>query len=186
MAQKLTLINEQLLASQAKNGDSQAFSKLVEHFTPRLRYFLLKRMPDRCDVEDAIQETFLKVHLNIGSYNESYRFSCWLYTIAARAAVNLARRPRPMAADGLERAEADEMSPYEQACRKDQADNIWKIAATLEPKQYMAVYLKYSEGFTTQEIAAALGISAINVRVQLHRARAVLMKKLKAYQKQGV
>jgi len=179
-------IDEQLLAVKAKQGDNQAFEMLVEHFTPRLRSFLLRRMPDRLDVEDAIQETFLKVHLNISAYDENHRFTCWLFTIAARTAMNIARVKKPCIGVFLEDVEADISSPYQDACRSDDKMNIWKIAASLEEKQYTAVYLKYAEGFSTAEIAALMNTSKINTRVLLHRARNTLMKKLKQYETQGL
>ncbi len=180
------IFDEQLLAVEAKLGDHKAFSLLVEHFTPRLRSFLLRRMPDRLDVEDAIQETFLKVHLNISSYDQQQRFACWLFTIASRTAINIARVRRPCIGVFLEDVETNIESPYQDACRNEEKLNIWKVAATLEEKQYMAVYLKYAEDFTTAEIAAAMNTSPINARVLLHRARNTLMKKLKQYETQGL
>ncbi len=143
-------------------------------------------MSDRLDVEDAIQETFLKVHLNISSYDEQYRFACWLFTIASRTAMNIKRIKKPCIGVFLEDVEAGGSSPYQDACRSDDKLNIWKIAASLEEKQYTAVYLKYSESFSTEEIAATMNISRINARVLLHRARNTLMKKLKQYEKQGI
>lgn len=172
------ILDEQSLASMAKQGDREAFDALVEHFSPRLRSFLAKRMANRSDVEDVVQETFLKAYLNIKSYNEKYKFACWLFTIASRTSINLARTKRAVYFESLEDIEAAAAEPFMIAGENEQKANMWAAARTLEAKQYSAIYLKYSQDLTVKEIAEVLGTTSINVRVLLHRARNELIKKM--------
>lgn len=173
------IIDEQALAASAKEGDRNAFDTLVEYFTPRLKSFLVRRMNNRGDVEDVVQETFLKAYVNISSYNEKYRFSCWLFTIASRTAINLSRAKQPQSYEFLEYIESDSQNPLDAACDYETSENLWNEAKKLEPKQYSAVYLRYSQDMTVKEIAKVLNTSMINVRVLLHRGRNELIKKMK-------
>ena len=88
------------LAARAAEGSRTAFEELVSRYSPRLFHFLRSRSGAGEDVEDLVQETFLKAYRNIGRYDPSRRFSTWLYTIAFRLAISRHRSQgaRPLAA----------------------------------------------------------------------------------------
>src|SRR5690606_10627836 len=79
------------LVAQALSGRSECLDTLAGRFRPGLVRFL--RGKTRCeeDAEDLAQEALLRAFDRLESYDASYRFSTWLYTIAARLAVNHGR-----------------------------------------------------------------------------------------------
>lgn len=176
MAQN-TQISDNDIALDAQQGDKEAFNLLIARFTPRLRSFLYKRVKNPSDVEDIIQDTFLKAYLNIASFNPKYKFACWIFTIASRTAINNSRNRRIQATDFTVEIISQINAPDEIMEQNEQNDNLWAIAKTLETKQYSALYLKYSEDFSTEEIARTMKTTKLNVRVLLHRARNNLIKK---------
>jgi RNA polymerase sigma-70 factor (ECF subfamily) len=171
------ITNDNKLAAEAAEGSKDAFGELVRRFSPRLRCFLSKRVPNPSDVEDIIQDTFLKAYLNIASFDQDYKFSCWLFTIASRTAMNNCRDRKIRATDIQFDIVSQIATPDELLIESEDKENLWKLARELEEKQYSALYLKYGEEFTTEEIAKTMKTTRMNVRVLLHRARGNLIKK---------
>jgi RNA polymerase sigma-70 factor, ECF subfamily len=164
------------VAIKVVNGDKEAFGVLVKRFSPRLRCFLSRRVPNPSDVEDIIQDTFLKAYLNIASFDPKYKFSCWLFTIASRTAMNNARDQRLHTVDIKYEIVSQISQPDRIMMDCEEKDGLWQRARDLDPRQYSALYLKYIEDFSTEEIAATMNTTKINVRVLLHRARNNLIK----------
>ena len=124
-----------------------------------------------------VQETFLKLFRNIGNYDSAFRYSTWRYTSARRLAVSSFRKRRT-ASTGLQ-AWARELPVDgigEGAGEKDPA-RLWDLAGTLGENQARALWLRYAEEMSVDEIARSLGKSRLAVRLLLHRARANLMKR---------
>ena len=151
----------------------EAFALLVALFETRLFNFILRKVGHRGDAEDLTQETFLRAWRRIGSYRARWRFSTWLYTIAARLAISHARRP----SGAVLRAE-DEPAIERPGQAEDQS-SIWQLVdEVLTEEQRTAVWLRYVEDMAIGEIAMVLGKSDVAVRVMLFRARSVLARHL--------
>ncbi len=81
---------DQELMLQVQAGDHSAFAELVDQFRPRLLRFAQSSLEDRQRAEDVVQETFLAVFQARLTYNTSFAFSTWVWTIL----LNLVRRTR--------------------------------------------------------------------------------------------
>ncbi|OGD28805.1 MAG: hypothetical protein A2Y56_12805 [Candidatus Aminicenantes bacterium RBG_13_63_10] len=172
------------LAARAAGGSRPAFEGLVTRYGPRLLHFLRTRSGAGEDVEDLVQETFLKAYRNIGRYDPSRRFSTWLYTIAFRLAVSRHRskgaKTLPLDPEG---AEHPSPGPQEALIRNEEArhaGNIWLLARTLRPSEYEILWLRYAEEMPLKDIARTMKKSLVGVRVLLHRSRLKLGNKLRA------
>jgi len=172
------------LAKQAASGSRPAFEELVSRYGLRLFHFLRSRSGSDEDVEDLVQETFLKAYRNIGRYDPMRRFSTWLYTIAFRLSISRLRsqgaRPLPLDPEGPEH---ESPGPQEALIRNEEArkaGNIWVLARTLQPNEYEVLWLRYAEEMPMKDIATAMKRSQVGVRVLLHRSRLKLGKKLTA------
>ena len=163
------------MGGRCGRGSLAAFSRLVAMFEARLFNVILRKVGSRTEAEDITQETFLRAWRRIGSYRARWRFSTWLYTIAARLAISHARqasRRLHLSNDG------DRASPVVEGPREE-CGWIWKIVdEALTPEQREAVWLRYVEDMAIGEIAVVMGKSDVGVRVMLFRARAVLAQKL--------
>ena len=171
------------LAARAAAGSRPAFEELVSRYSLRLFHFLRSRSQSDEDIEDLVQETFLKAYRNIGRYDPQRRFSTWLYTVAIRLSISRqrSRRERPLPLDP-EGAEHTSPGPQESLVRAEEtraAGNIWLIARTMKPSEYQVLWLRYAEEMPVKEIARSMKKSPVGVRVLLHRSRMKLGKKLR-------
>jgi RNA polymerase sigma-70 factor (ECF subfamily) len=172
------------LGARAAAGSRSAFEELVSRYGLRLFHFLRSRSGADEDVEDLVQETFLKAYRNIGRYDPQRKFSTWLFTIAVRLSISRHRlqgaRPVPLDSEGQEHPSP---GPQEVLLRKEEAQkagNIWLLARTLKPSEYGVLWLRYAEEMSMKDIARAMKRSLVGVRVLLHRSRLKLGKKLRA------
>lgn len=167
MAQAATAMDGGVAASvlAARNGDQEAFAILVRRYTDPLHRYLTAMGLRGADAEDVIQETFLRGWRHLPSYDARYAFSTWIYTIARRLAVNHLTRQKPKASieAASETPAAPEAAP---------ADGLWaKARALLSERDFSALWLRYGEDRDLSDIGRILGITALNARVTLHRAR---------------
>jgi len=171
------------LAARAAAGSRPAFEELVSRYSLRLFHFLRSRSGSDEDIEDLVQETFLRAFRNIARYDPQRRFSTWLYTVAIRLSISRQRsrreRPLPLGPEGPEHPSP---GPQESLARKEEAreaGNIWLIARTMKANEYEVLWLRYAEEMPVKEIARAMKRSLVGVRVLLHRSRVKLGKKLR-------
>lgn len=171
------------LAAQARAGSLQAFEQLVNLFHPRILQFLRQASPTTQDAEDAAQETFVKAYQSLSRYNSQYKFSTWLFTIAKRTAATQVRRQwqRSQQKPDLQPAEQiDHDDPAAQLQNKETHASLWQLARCLKPDHFELLWLRYAEDFEIADIAKITNRSSIHVKVLLHRARAILAKKVAA------
>ena len=172
------------LAVQAAAGSNAAFEELVSKYSPRLFFFLRRRCESEADIEDLIQEAFLRAFRSLDRYDPRWKFSTWLYTMSVRLAVSRrrSRRAQPLPLDE-EAVETRSPGPQEALIRKEEAEagaNIWKLARTLKPSEYEALWLRYAEEMPVKDIARTMKKSQVGIRALLHRSRLKLGKLLRS------
>ena len=169
-------VTDEELAVQVASGSRTAFEELVCRYSPRLFHFLRPRLSTNQDIEDLIQDTFLKAFRNIDRYNPKFKFSTWLYTIAMRLAISHYRANKPKDLSSIPNQVP--LDPEELVTRKDQSQKMWTLAKSLHNKQYEVLWLRYMEDMAVKEMALIMDKTQVQVRVLLHRARLNLGKKL--------
>jgi len=170
------------LAVRAAAGSRSAFEELVSRYGLRLFHFLRWRSGSDEDIEDLVQETFLKAYRNIGRYDPQRKFSTWLFTLAVRLSISRHRsqgaKPLPLASEGPEYPSPGPQEALIRKEEKEKAGNIWLLARTLKPSEYEVLWLRYAEEMPMKDIARAMRKSLVGVRVLLHRSRLKLGKML--------
>jgi RNA polymerase sigma-70 factor (ECF subfamily) len=166
------------LARRAQAGCPESFTALVARHGAAVFNYLLQMTRHRQDAEDLTQETFLKVFRHLGRAEAPVAFRAWLLTIARRTAYNHFRAARPVEAldPDLESALPD---PATATAASDDRDALWAAARKLRPRQFEALWLRYAEGLTVEEVAGVMRLHSIHVRVLLHRGRRHLRHRLK-------
>ena len=168
--------SERELIRSAAAGDRAAAAQLIGHHQ-RSVYAYILRMAGRPDIaEDIVQEAFVRVLTNLHKFDERFRFSTWLFTIARRLYLNYAQKMKPAydsdtvgAAGGpapeprlaAERAEAEAVS----------RDALSRGLATLSDEQREAVVLFHQQSWSIAVIAQHMGIPEGTVKSHLHRGR---------------
>lgn len=174
-----TTTSEQL-ALGAQAGCSDCFAGLVDRLHDPLYQFLLWRTPSPSDAEELTHESFVRAWRKLAGYRPRWTFATWLFTIARRLAISRGRRLRP--AREVAWAEAEPVhseDPGDALEREELRASIWCLVRDLlSDEQQSALWLRYAEGFSTEDIAAVLGKRPAAVRALLFRAREKLAQRL--------
>ena len=172
----LRALSSEELAWRSKEGCQASFAQLVERHAPRLLCFLSRRTGNIHDAEDLVQDTFVRALENIHRYRKTWRFSTWLFTIAARLATSHYRKTQT--ARGFSKIASNVACPSTILSQREQRRSLWSQAMELSESQYKALWLKYAEDMSIKDIARVMGKSQISVKVLLYRARAGLAQRM--------
>lgn len=174
--------NEELV-SAVKAGDPRGFAKLYATYSQRLyrRTLAITRNPE--DAEDVVQETFLRAHLRIDTFEGKCNIYTWLTRIAMNSALMVLRRRRARpetffdpyadARTGTLGFEIIDSGPDpEQICDlRQREDSVLFAIRSLDRKLQEPIRMRVTLGSSLKEIGNALNISEAAVKARLHRAR---------------
>ena len=175
------------LVRLAQSGEARAYEALVVKYQRRIARHVARYMKRAVDVEDVVQETFIRAYRGLASFRGQSTFYSWLYRIATNAALNAAQRePMPVASamDADERAYAfepgvsDSENPERTVMASQIADAVQKALSRLKPELVEPLTLYEVEGKSYPEIAAILGVPVGTVRTRIFRAREFIAKRL--------
>jgi RNA polymerase sigma-70 factor (ECF subfamily) len=163
--------DESKLIAAAQAGSADAFCGLARLYRERLLRFLLTRCASFADAEDALQDTLIAAFRYIHSYDSRWRFSTWLYRIAIRNAAKL-RGPDTVDIGELRDEEND---PLQQCIADSETQNLWVSArSTLNDEVFTAMWLRYAEDMSVNDISTTLDRSVSWTKVNLMRGRRAL------------
>jgi RNA polymerase sigma-70 factor (ECF subfamily) len=171
----------------AQAGEEHAFQALVVKYQRRIARHVARYVRRAVDVEDVVQETFIRAYRGLTSFRGQSTFYSWLYRIATNAALNAAQRePMPVATteDADERAFAfepgasDAENPERTLMASQIADAVQRALARLKPDLAEPLMLYEVEGKTYPQIAEMLGVPIGTVRTRIFRAREFIAKRL--------
>lgn len=171
------------IALQVQKGDSESFGILVERYQAKLLRYGRKFLPNRYDIEDLVQDIFLKAYKNIQSFDPEMNFSPWIYRIAHNEFVNAIQKIKRMP---LLTFDFDEFLPYlfaketadQETNEKDVKAMLDKYLNMIDSKYREPLILYYLEEMSYQEISEILHIPVSTVGVRLKRGRALLKNHL--------
>lgn len=183
-------LEDDVLVKDAIGGDENAYKKLVDKYERALYFHILKMIKDREQVEDLVQETFVKAFDNLNTYSTNYAFSTWLYRIATNHTIDYLRKKKlktlsidePMKTkDGeMEMQLPDESAGTDRNIIKKQRQKIVQKAIKELPKKYrLVIEMRHMEEKSYQEIADVLDLPLGTVKAHIFRARELLYKALK-------
>ena len=134
----------------------------------------LCRTQNVADAEDVYQDVFLRLFQQEAADWDGERTRAWLLraTVNRCADIHRVRLRRPVLA-------LEDIPELERPA--DEGAGLWDAVARLPEKLRTAVHLHYAEGYSTEEIAALLGVPPATVRTRLHRARRQLKDLLGGY-----
>ena len=165
---------------------AKAFRKLVESLHPRLSSHVARYFRDPEAVQDVLQETFLAVHRALPRFEGKSKLTTWVYSLAYHKVCDrLAEKYRigyPVT-EGRDLAwELESPEPLvDETLHQARLVQWIRAAAEDIPALYREAYrLRDVEGLSGEEAAEALGISQTLIRVRLHRARCLIVARLRA------
>jgi len=165
-------------------GSGRAFNELVARYQRRLLNFVYRTIGDRERAEDLVQEVFIRVHRHIARFDQSKKFSTWIYTIASNLAKNelrnRSRSPLVLFQTIKKNWEADHR-PLQFEDRHQRPDDLYRKRHLRDlvdwsvkqlPEHHRVVFvLRELEGKTYEEIAEITNCNLGTVKSRLNRAR---------------
>jgi RNA polymerase sigma-70 factor (ECF subfamily) len=168
---------EDSLVSAARGGDRAAFGRLYDRYARMVHGILLARVPPR-EVDDLVQDVFLKALRQLHSLRDISRFGAWLGTITRNRANDYFRKSipaqkvtGPVSENQVETRTTNDVSEQEAAV-------ILAVVRSLPEPYRESLILRLVEGMTGPEIAARTGLTHGSVRVNLYRGMQLLREKL--------
>ena len=163
--------SDEQLIKKALKGHKGAWLKLVGRHEKTLYNYLLRMVSNAEDARDLMQEVFLSVFRNLGSFRGDCAFKGWLLKIAHHRVVEFYRRKRHFV-DFDEIDERDDehsdTCPVASAESAQQGQVVISALAKLPVNQRAVVELKFFQHLTFDEIASQLGVSSNTVKSRLY------------------
>jgi RNA polymerase sigma-70 factor (ECF subfamily) len=181
---------ETRLARLAKTGDRGAFADLVELYKDKIYHLGYRMLGNRQEAEDVTQETFLRVYRSLERYDESMKFSTWIYRIGTNLSIDRLRKRKAtysldadVAGDGEGTdwygvLASEEPTPEGSVLLSETQRRIREAIISLPKKYKSVVILKYLHDMSLQEIGDVLDMPVTTVKTRVHRGREFLRKKL--------
>ena len=184
------------LVAALRRGDPTAAEDLVAAYGDRAYRLATRITGNPQDAEEAVQDAFLSAIRKIDSFRGESAFGSWLYRIVANAAYQRCRSRRGRGAD----ISLDELLPafdehgrhvapvpdwsmsVDDPARQTELRIVLSAAIDKLPADYRAVVvLRDIEERPHREIAEILGLTVVNVKMRVHRARLFMRKRLEAH-----
>ena len=172
------------LLLRVARGDQAALGELIRRHQTRLTQVAYRLLRDPSEVEDALQEVFLKVYEHAHRFEPKATVSAWLHRITANHCLNLLRQRHPQ--ESLDEEDAPAVpdagaNPLQVLEEQDLSRRLEQLLDALPENQRRALILKRFAGLSYQEIGEELGLSPQAVDGLLKRARHFLKKALQDY-----
>ncbi len=185
--------NDSELVQAVLQGETARFELLVKKYQPRLFAMARRYARRESEVEDTVQEIFLKAYEKLGTYQAKAPFEHWLMRLAVRTCYDSLRkhqRNRELSFSDLAAQETDWLERF--AAKPDDASEnasaarelVAKILERLSPSARLVITLLEIEDRSVKEIAALTGWSVPLVKVRAFRARAEMRKCLERMAKE--
>lgn len=175
----------------AQRGDKRAFGLLVDKYQRKLGRLLSRMIRDQSEIEDVVQESFIKAYRALPNFRGDSAFYTWLYRIGINTAknylVSMGRRPTVSMDIEIEDAENFEdgnelrttETPESSMMTKQIAQTVNDTVESLPEELRTAITLREIEGLSYEEIATIMSCPIGTVRSRIFRARETIALKLR-------
>lgn len=180
----LNALSDAQLVQSHLDGHPGAFSELYDRYRDRLIHFIARKTGDRDRAEDLVQEAFIRVTRHLHRFDQTKKFSTWIYTICSNLSKNelrnRSRSPLVLFQKLTTHWEPDHR-PLQFEDSTVRPDDMYRkrylqeiVEQTVEelPEHHKLVFrLRELEGKSYEEIADITGVNLGTVKSRLHRAR---------------
>ena len=188
-AKDLSALSDQEIMARLKTAPRKTlvdgFEVLVTRYKNRIVSFLYRYVGNYRTAEDLAQETFLRVFRKVGDYNNTSKFSTWLYTIASNLAKDeFKRRVRHPAGSldwqagqgadttrNIPTVKGGGASPDQTLEREEKRDAVYRALQALSEEEREILLLKDLQGLSYEDIAGILGLPMGTTKSRIARAR---------------
>lgn len=177
---------------RAIDGESGAYTFLQKKYKKIVLTLIRRMIKDEDDVDDLVQETFIKAFSALNTFQYGYSFSSWIYRIASNNCIDFLRKKRfTMVSISSQYDDSDEDHEIEIKDNSYQPDinlmNDEKKQLLLDaieklPENYREIIkMRHEEDMDYKEISDKLNLPLGTVKAHLFRARKILFEELKKH-----
>jgi RNA polymerase sigma-70 factor (ECF subfamily) len=169
---------ESRLVRAARERDREAFSDLMQEYTPALKRFAARRVPER-DCEDILQDTWIAAWEAIPSFDDNSKLRTWLYSICYHKIQDHWRREHRLP-PVTQSFDTESLAPYlpSEYAKVDLKESLRDFWESCTPDQRELLRLYYSDGLTLNEISGVLGRNLNTVKYQFYRTHEIASRAL--------
>jgi len=180
----VTGVSDHELVAKALQGNQKAFRAIVERHHATAYSVVRAILGNRDDVEDVLQNVYIKVYRGLAGFRGDARLSTWIYQIARNEAINAARRRRPDAQPIEEIAvpAPESANPEAEYGKQERGRHLEMAMAGLEENYRVALELRYMGERSYEEIAEVMGLPMGTVKTYIHRGKAQLRRTMARHQ----
>lgn len=174
------------IVSLIQSGKVGFFGILIKRYEKKIERYARKFLSNTEDINDVLQDIFIKVYTNIQSFDTTRKFSSWLYRIAHNELVNNLKKQKKRT---LPLLNLDTFFPYDFSHNNNNLNQkidgqemekkLDRCLNQLEPKYREPIILYYLEELTYEEIADVMQIPISTVGVRIKRAKKIIKSILK-------
>jgi len=173
---------DEALATRAAAGDAHAFGTLYSRYRKMVYTLALRTLGSDADAEDALQETFLRVHRALPRFRGDSKLSTWIWRVALSVALTQ-RRTRKRAAASIDDAGAAEPadagpSGDDAAAARDDAEMLRRHLEELPRRDRAILHLRYHEDRSFEEISELMDVPVGTAKSLVFRAKAELRRNM--------
>lgn len=167
------------------SGECEAYSVLVQRYEKLVFSFLLSRMNSIRDIEDVVQDAFVKAYKHLASFDCERKFSAWLLTIARNIMIDSRRKlSRDLPSTDLvidilltDSAKEESEQPADILIRRERFRKILMLIRELPEEFKTPFLLRVVNEMSYQDIADSIGIPLQTVKNRIFKARTLLREK---------
>ncbi|PYV53441.1 MAG: RNA polymerase sigma factor [Acidobacteria bacterium] len=183
------MLSDEEVVRRILQGETALFELIMRRYNQRLYRVARAILRDDSEAEDVMQDAYVRAYQHLAQFAGRSRFATWLTRIAIHEALARSQRRRLTeqfdasarsegTVDGEAEVVANALNPEEQLSVSELGRALEDAILSI-PEQYrLVLMMRDVEQLNTQETAAALDLTEENVKVRLHRARAMVRKNL--------
>ncbi|HMO38785.1 MAG TPA: RNA polymerase sigma factor [Saprospiraceae bacterium] len=166
----------EVINSYLETQASMCFSVLYSRYASKIYGKCLTILKDEAMAEDATQEIFMKIFLNLSRFEEKARFSTWIYSITYNYCIDYLRRKQKQSNvfsdDEIEKAaDVAEDDVSDAALMELEVRQLRNILDEMPPGDRTILLMKYQDDMSIREIAGILNKSESAVKMKIKRAK---------------
>ncbi len=177
--------NDQIIINQIIDGDTNAFSVLVNRYKDLVFTLALRMLKNREEAEEVSQDAFIKVYKSLEKFKGDSKFSTWIYKVTYNTCLDRLKKNRKRFNDvAIDEFTENKLISIDNALDSlvegERKQTIQDCLNLLTNEDSFLLTLYYFEEQSLDEIAAVVGLAANNVKVKLFRSRKKLATILKS------
>jgi len=176
------------LVRRCLRNDQAAYRALLARYEHAVHGLVRRMVPDSEEARDLAQETFIRAFRSLGQFDQSRKFSSWLFRIANNLCIDYYRRrklstvPLVRQADGEDEEVRDlpspDVDPAVEFADRERSRRLLTAVQSLPPAYRVVLLLRHQEDRSYGEIAEILELPLGTIKARIHRAHRLLKDKL--------